>query len=117
MACGHPLLHVGLTWRKWFWSFRRAMKYLLILLLAGCTINTTIPLGDSMSNKQQQEQSQTNSQTASTAADQQSSHASESKQGTNSMPVVVVCVQNNSGNSQCATPQQPLSTSIKEIQK
>ena len=87
------------------------MKYLLILLLAACG---PIPVSASRTSM---EQSQTNSQETSTAADQQSSHASESRQGTNSMPVVVVCVQNNSGNSQCATPQQPLSKSIKEIQK
>ena len=87
------------------------MKYLLILLLAACS---PIPVSVSRTS---QERSQSNSQEASTAADQQSSHASESKQGTNSMPVIVVCVQNNSGNSQCVTPQQPLSKSIKEIQK
>lgn len=97
-------------------SYRKMMPRLSILtaaLLTGCTFNAAIPLGDSMSNKQQQEQSQE----ASTSANQQSSHASESRQGTNSTPVIVVCVQNNSGNSQCATPQQPLSKSIKEIQK
>jgi hypothetical protein len=101
------------------------MKYILPLLLAGCTFNTTVPIGDSMSqqqkqsmsNQQRQEQSQTNSQTASTAADQQSSHASESKQGTNSMPVVIICNQLGSARSNCITPQQPLSTSIKELQK
>lgn len=87
------------------------MKYLLILLLAACG---PIPVSVSRTS---QEQSQTNSQEASTVADQQSSHASESRQGTNSIPVIVVCVQNNSGNSQCVTPQQPLSKSIKEIQK
>lgn len=87
------------------------MKYLLILLIAACS-----PIPASIS-RTSQEQSQSNSQEASTAADQQSSHASESRQGTNSMPVIVVCVQNNSGNSQCVTPQQPLSKSIKEIQK
>lgn len=87
------------------------MKYLLILLLVACG-----PIPVSIS-RTAQEQSQSNSQKASTAADQQSSHASESRQGTNSMPVLVVCVQNNSGNSQCVTPQQPLSKSIKEIQK
>ena len=86
-------------------------KYLLILLLAACG---PIPVSISRTST---EQSQSNSQEASAAADQQSSHASESRQGTNSMPVLVVCVQNNSGNSQCATPQQPLSKSIKEIQK
>jgi type III secretory pathway component EscV len=96
-------------------------KYVLPLLLSGCTFNTSIPVGDSMSqqqkNQQRQEQSQTNSQTASTAADQQSSHASESKQGTNSMPVVIICNQLGSARSNCITPQQPLSTSVKELQK
>jgi starvation-inducible outer membrane lipoprotein len=85
------------------------VKYLLILLLAACG-----PIPVSI-NRTSQEQSQSNSQEASTAADQQSSHASESRH--DSMPIIVVCVQNNSGNSQCATPQQPLSKSIKEIQK
>lgn len=105
----------------------KMMRLLLIgtALLAGCTFNATIPRGDSMSqqqkqsmfDKQQQEQSQTNSQTASTAADQQSSHASDSKQGTNSIPVIVICNQLGSSRANCITPQQPLSTSIKELQK
>ena len=79
------------------------MRYLLPLLsLAACG---PVPVQIS---KQAQEQtvSQTASQTASNAADQQSAHQSESKQGTNSMPVIVVCVQNNSATSNCATPQK-----------
>lgn len=99
------------------------MRLLLIgtALLAGCTFNTTIPVGDNMSqrqsNQQRQEQAQTSTQTSRTSADQQSSHASDSKQGTNSMPVIVVCTQLGSARSNCITPQQPLSTSIKELQK
>ena len=71
------------------------------------------------SSKQEQSQRQSVKQEVANdlSADQQSAHQSESRQGTNSMPVIVVCVQNNSGNSQCVTPQQPLSKSIKEIQK
>lgn len=97
------------------------MKYIFPLLLAGCTFNTAIPLGDSVSQQQRQsvpnQQRQEQSQNASTAADQQSSHASESKQGTNSIPVVIICNQLSSSRSSCITPQQPLSTSIKELQK
>jgi starvation-inducible outer membrane lipoprotein len=76
------------------------MRYLFVLTLAACG---PVPVQIS---KQAQEQTQTASQTASQAADQQSAHQSESKQGTNSMPVIVVCVQNNSAASNCATPQK-----------
>lgn len=102
------------------------MRYIasaVLLTLAGCAINTTVPLGDAMSQQQKQsqtnkqEQSQTNQQTASTAADQQSSHASDSKQGTNSMPIIVICNQLNAPRATCVTPQQPLSNSIKDLQK
>lgn len=78
------------------------MRYLFpILLLAGCTttLNVTPQVQQS---KQQQEQNQTQSQTASTAADQQSSHASDSKQGTNSMPVIIICNSTNSPNAVCS---------------
>ena len=103
------------------WKMMTRLPSLTAALLAGCTFNAAIPLGDSMpqqqkqsmSNKQQQEQSQE----ASTSANQQSSHASESKQGTNAMPVVIICNQLSSSRSSCVTPQQPLSTSIKELQK
>lgn len=40
------------------------------------------------------------------SADQQSQHQSESKQGTNSMPVIVICNQNNSQGASCATPRE-----------
>jgi len=93
------------------------VKYLLpLLLLAGCTTTLNVT-PQRQQQEQNQTQSQTNSQTASTAADQQSSHASDSKQGTNSMPVIVICNQLGSARSNCITPQQPLSTSIKELQK
>ena len=93
------------------------MKYLLpLLLLAGCTPTLNVT-PQRQQQEQNQTQSQTNSQTASTAADQQSSHASDSKQGTNSMPVIVICNQLGSARSNCSTPQQSLSTSIKELQK
>lgn len=78
------------------------MRYLFpILLLAGCTttLNVTPQVQQS---KQQQEQNQTQSQTASTAADQQSSHASEAKLGTNSMPVIIICNSANSPNAVCS---------------
>ena len=102
------------------------MKYLIAVLalaIAGCAINLPPIAGQSqeqsqhMSNKQRQEQNQTNNQTASTAADQTSSHASESKQGTNSMPVIVVCVQNNSSRSTCATPAKPIADSLNEASR
>jgi len=76
------------------------VRYLLPMsfILAACG---PVPVQIS---KQSQEQTQTASQTASQAADQQSAHQSESKQGTNSMPVIVVCVQNNSAAATCANP-------------
>jgi starvation-inducible outer membrane lipoprotein len=74
------------------------IHYLLVLALAACG---PVPV---QIRKQAQEQTQTASQTASQAADQQSQHQSESKQGTNSMPVIVVCVQNNAPSASCAIP-------------
>lgn len=72
------------------------MKYILpLLLLAGCTTALNV-------TPQRQQQEQTNSQTASTAADQQSSHASDAKQGTNSMPVIIICNSTNSPNAVCS---------------
>jgi type III secretory pathway component EscV len=78
------------------------MKYLVILALAACG---PIPVQVSKTS-QEQRMSSEQAQTASTAADQQSSHQSESKQGTNSMPVIIICNSNNSPNSTCATPKE-----------
>lgn len=79
------------------------IRYLLPLItLAGCG---PVPVQISK-QAQEQTQTQTASQTASNAADQQSQHQSESKQGTNSMPVIVICNSNNSPNSACATPRE-----------
>lgn len=74
------------------------MRYLLVLLLAGCG---PIPVQIS---KQDQTQEQSVSQEV--ANDQKSSHASESKQGTNSMPVIIICNMNNSSRGHCATPSK-----------
>lgn len=77
------------------------MRYFLpMILLAGCG---PIPV-QMQSSKQEQTQRQSNEQTQS--AEQQSAHQSESKQGTNSMPVIIICNSNNSPNSTCATPRE-----------
>ena len=79
------------------------MRYLLpLVLLAGCG---PIPV-QMQSSKQEQTQRQSNDQQQQQSADQQSAHQSESKQGTNSMPVIILCVSNNSPSSQCATPKE-----------
>jgi hypothetical protein len=78
------------------------MHYLLILLLAGCG---PIPVQIS---KQDQTQKQSVKQEVANdlAADQQSSHASESKQGTNSMPVIIICNTVSSPNGHCIAPNE-----------
>lgn len=77
------------------------IRYLLpLLFLAACG---PVPVQIS---KQAQEQTQTASQTSSQAADQQSQHQSESKQGTNSMPVIIICNTTNSPGTSCATPRE-----------
>jgi len=96
------------------------IRHLLpLIMLAGCG---PIPV-QVQSSKQSQEQTQRTSQDAALAADQQSSHASDSKQGTNSMPVIIICNTTNSAGSSCATlpkdnPLQPaIKQRIKEIEK
>ena len=79
------------------------IRYLLLMIAV--TACGPIPVQVSKTS-QEQAQTQTASQTASTAADQQSAHQSESKQGTNSMPVIIICNSNNSPNSTCATPRE-----------
>ena len=79
------------------------MRYLLpLVMLAGCG---PIPVQIS---KQDQTQRQSVKQEVANdlSADQQSSHASESKQGTNSMPVIIICNSNNSPRATCATPRE-----------
>jgi len=78
------------------------MRYLLIFLLAGCG---PIPVQIS---KQDQTQKQSVKQEVANdlAADQQSSHASESKQGTNSMPVILICNTVSSPNGHCIAPNE-----------
>lgn len=78
------------------------MRYLLILLLAACG---PIPVQIS---KQDQTQKQSVSQEVANdlAADQQSSHASDARQGTNSMPVIIICNTVSSPNGHCISPQE-----------
>jgi hypothetical protein len=72
-------------------------RYLLpFLMLAGCG---PVPV-------QVSKQSQEQAQTASLAADQQSSHASESRQGTNSMPVIIICNTVSSPGGHCIAPNE-----------
>ena len=85
------------------------MRYLLpLLLLAGCG---PIPV-QIQSSKQEQSQRQSNEQQQS--ADQKSDHQSESRQGTNSMPVIVICNTVSSPNGHCIAPNPdgPLQKSI-----
>ena len=94
------------------------IRYLLPLItLAGCG-----PIPVQMQSSKQ-EQTQRTSQSAEQSADQQSAHQSEAKQGTNSMPVIIICNTTNSAGSSCATlpkdnPLQPaIKQRIKEIEK
>jgi len=80
---------------------RTLMRYLLpLLFLAACG---PVPVQIS---KQSQEQTQTANQTASNAADQQSQHQSESKQGTTSMPVIIICNTVSSPGGHCIAPNE-----------
>jgi len=84
------------------------IRYLLPLItLAGCG-----PIPVQMQSSKQ-EQTQRTSQSAEQSANQQSQHQSESKQGTNSMPVIIICNTTNSTGASCATipkdnPVQPV---------
>lgn len=78
------------------------MRYFLILFLAACG---PIPVQVS-SQDQTQKQSVKQEVANDLAADQQSSHASESKQGTNSMPVIIICNTVSSPNGHCIAPNE-----------
>jgi hypothetical protein len=82
------------------------MRYLLpLLLLVGCG-----PIPVQMQSSKQ-EQTQRTSQSAEQSADQQSAHQSEAKQGTNSMPVIIICNTTNSAGVLCdASKGQSTST-------
>ena len=75
------------------------IRYLLpLMMVAGCG---PIPVQVS-----KQDQTQRVAQDVAQAADQQSSHASESKQGTNSMPVIIICNTVSSPNGHCIAPNE-----------
>lgn len=72
------------------------MKYILPFLLAACS---PIPVQIA---KQSQEQSQSQSMQSSNDAAAQSSHASDSKQGLSSQPIIIICNSANSPNAVCS---------------
>ena len=81
------------------------IHYLLPLIaLAGCG---PVPV-QVQSSKQEQSQRQSVKQEVANdlAADQQSAHQSESRQGTNSMPVIVICNTVSSPNGHCIAPNE-----------
>jgi predicted house-cleaning NTP pyrophosphatase (Maf/HAM1 superfamily) len=82
----------------------------LALLLSACG---PIPVQMS-SQKQTQSSKQEVAQEVAQDVAQQSAH--ESKQGTTSMPVIIICNTNNSANARCATVPEngPM---LKEVQK
>ena len=67
-------------------------------------------------SKTSQEQTQRQSAEQTQSAEQQSAHQSESKQGTNSMPVIIICNTNNSAGAGCATfpKDNPLQPAVKK---
>jgi starvation-inducible outer membrane lipoprotein len=86
------------------------IRYLLpLIMLTGCG-----PIPVQMQSSKQ-EQTQRTSQSAEQSADQQSAHQSEAKQGTNSMPVIIICNTTNSAGASCATlpKDNPLQPAIK----
>jgi hypothetical protein len=87
------------------------IRYLpIVLLLSACG-----PIPVQMSS-QKQTQSSKQDVAQEVANDLAASNASahESKQGTNSMPVIIICNQNNSARSTCATAAKPLADAINE---
>jgi len=94
----------------------KTSQVILVLLIAGCG-----PIPVQMQSSKQ-EQTQRTSQSAEQSADQQSAHQSEAKQGTNSMPVIIICNTTNSAGASCATLpkdnalQPAIKHRVKEIQ-
>ena len=78
--------------------YRTVLLLVSPIMLAGCG---PIPVQMS-SQKQTQSSKQEVAQEVANDLAQTSSHASEAKQGTNSMPVIIIC-NNNGTNGRCAT--------------
>ena len=81
------------------------LRTLPFLLLAGCTTVNLPP-----SQKQQQEQTQSSTLTVTptqtVTPSQDTQHASDSRQGTVSQPIIVICNQLSSSHSRCVTPKE-----------
>ena len=93
------------------------MRYLLplLLLVSPIMLSACGPIPVQMSSqKQTQSSKQEVAQEVAQDVAQQSAH--ESKQGTNSMPVIIICNQNGSSNSSCAgIPKE--SPMLQDVQK
>ncbi len=72
-------------------------RLLILLFLSGCG---GIPV---QMSSQKQTSKQDVAQDVAQDTAQQSAHQSESKQGTNSMPVIIICNTNGSPNARCLT--------------
>ena len=89
------------------------IRYLFPIFLAACG---PIPIQISQqTSKQKQAQEVTTSQDQDQSQSQASAHHSEARQGTNSMPVIIICNTVSSPNGHCIAPNQdgPLQQTIK----
>lgn len=83
------------------------MKIILAMLTIAAAGCGPIPV-QVQSSKQEQSQRQSVKQDVANdlSADQQSAHQSESRQGTNSMPVIIICNTVSSPNGHCIAPNE-----------
>ena len=83
------------------------MKIILALLSVAAAGCGPIPV-QVQSSKQEQSQRQSVKQEVANdlSADQQSAHQSESRQGTNSMPVIIICNTVSSPGGRCIDPNE-----------
>jgi hypothetical protein len=81
------------------------MKRLILIavtLTAGCV---QMPSPQSQSTRQSSEQTAKQSAEQSSDQDASSAHTSAAKQGTSSMPVIIICNNLNSSSARCSSPQ------------
>ena len=83
-------------------------RLLIVLILAACG-----PIPVQMSSQKQTSKQEVSQEVANDLA-QQSAH--ESRQGTSSMPVIIICNTNNSANASCATLPKD-GPMIKDVQR
>ena len=80
------------------------VRYLIPVIVAGCaTVN--LPPSQRQQQEQSQRQEQRQEQSLSGTQGQDSTHTSDSRQGTVSQPIIIICNHVSSANSRCATPR------------